>query len=59
MCKKNKVTKLEERRMRLRLVHDENVFFFLREFQPMTFAPNDSSLSLDQDTNQFFGVGGD
>ena len=28
-------------------------FFFLREFQPMAFAPNDSSLSLDQDTNQF------
>ena len=35
------------------------IFFFLREFQPMTFAPNDSSLSLDQDINQFFDVGGD
>ena len=29
------------------------ITFFLRVFQPMTFAPNDSSLSLDQDTNQF------
>ena len=28
-------------------------FFFLREFQPMAFAPDDSSLSSDQDTNQF------
>ena len=27
--------------------------FFFREFQPMAFAPNDSSLLLDQDTNQF------
>ena len=26
-------------------------FFFLREFQPMTSAPDDSSLSSDQDTN--------
>ena len=26
---------------------------FFREFQPMTFAFDDSSLSLDQDTNQF------
>ena len=25
----------------------------------MAFASDDSSLSLDQDTNQFFGVGGD
>ena len=24
----------------------------------MAFAPNDKFLSLDQDTNQFFGVGG-
>ena len=31
-------------------------FFFEREkeFQPMVSAPNNSSLSLDQDTNQFF-----
>ena len=29
------------------------VFFFAREFQPMASAPDDSSLSLDQDTNQF------
>ena len=29
------------------------ITFFLRVFQPMTFAPNDSSLSSDQDTNQF------
>ena len=28
-------------------------FFFFREFQPMTSAPNDSFLSSDQDTNQF------
>ena len=28
-------------------------FFFLREFQPMASTPDDSSLSLDQDTNQF------
>ena len=25
--------------------------FFLREFQPMVSAPDDSSLSSDQDTN--------
>ena len=31
------------------------IFFFLREreFEPMASAPDDSSLSLDQDTNQF------
>ena len=28
--------------------------FFFKEFQLMVSAPNDSSLSLDQDTNQFF-----
>ena len=28
-------------------------FLFLREFQLMVSGPNDSSLSLDQDTNQF------
>ena len=28
-------------------------FFFEREFQPMIFALDDSSLSLNQDTNQF------
>ena len=28
-------------------------FFFEREFQPMASAPDDSSLSTDQDTNQF------
>ena len=28
-------------------------FFFFREFQHMVSAPNDSSLSSDQDTNQF------
>ena len=28
-------------------------FFFLRECQPMASTPDDSSLSLDQDTNQF------
>ena len=28
-------------------------FFFKREFQPMASSPDDSSLSLDQDTNQF------
>ena len=28
-------------------------FFFFLEFQPMTSIPSDSSLSLDQDTNQF------
>ena len=28
-------------------------FFFFREFQPMMSAPDDSSLSSDQDTNQF------
>ena len=27
--------------------------FFFREFQLMTSAPDDNSLSLDQDTNQF------
>ena len=34
-------------------------FFFFKEFQPIVSAPDDSSLSSDQDTNQFFGVGGD
>ena len=29
-------------------------FFFLRKFQPMTSAFDDSSLSSDQDINQFF-----
>ena len=28
-------------------------FFFEREFQPIAFVPNNSSLSSDQDTNQF------
>ena len=28
-------------------------FFFLREFQPMTSAPDDSFLSSDQNTNKF------
>ena len=28
-------------------------FFFEREFQPMASAPEDNSLSTDQDTNQF------
>ena len=26
-------------------------YFFFKEFQPMTFTPDDSSLSSDQDTN--------
>ena len=34
-------------------------FFFLREFQSMTSAHDNSSLLSDQDTNQFFGVGGE
>ena len=29
------------------------IFFFFREFQPMASAPDDSSLSSNQDTNQF------
>ena len=29
------------------------LFFIFKEFQPMAFAPDDSSLSSDQDTNQF------
>ena len=28
-------------------------FFFEKEFQPIAFIPDNSSLSLDQDTNQF------
>ena len=28
-------------------------FFFFREFQPIASAPDNSSLSLDQDINQF------
>ena len=28
-------------------------FCFWREFQPITFTPDDNSLSLDQDTNRF------
>ena len=31
----------------------QKMIFFLREFQPMAFAPNNSSLSSNQDTNQF------
>ena len=34
-------------------------FFFLREFQPITSAFGDRSLSSNQDTNQFFCVGRD
>ena len=30
-----------------------HIIFFFREFQLIAFAPSDSSLSLDQDTNQF------
>ena len=30
----------------------------MREFQLIASAPDDSSLSSNQDTNQFFGVGG-
>ena len=29
-------------------------FFFFREFQLIASAPNNNSLSSDQDTNQFF-----
>ena len=35
---------------------DKGFFFFLRKFQPMTFAPDDkddNTLSSDQDTNKF------
>ena len=35
---------------------NEMTFFYLREFKPMMFAYDDSSLSLNQDTNQFFDV---
>ena len=39
------------------IAHDVNAtiffFFFEREFQPMVSVPDDSSLSSDQDTNQF------
>ena len=40
------------------IAHDINAtifffFFFEREFQPMASAPDDSSLSTDQDTSQF------
>ena len=28
-------------------------FFFEKEFQPKAFTPDDSSLSSDQDTDQF------
>ena len=31
----------------------EKSFFLLRKSQPMAFVPDDSSLSSDQDTNQF------
>ena len=34
-------------------VDDFFFFFFLREFQPMTFTSDDSFISSDQDTNQF------
>ena len=34
-------------------------FFFFKEFQLMTSVFYDSFLSLDQDINQFFDVGGD
>ena len=32
---------------------NEKTTIFFREFQPMTFAHDDSSLLLDQDTNRF------
>ena len=35
------------------LVSPHVFFFFLREFQLMASAPDDGSLSLDQDTNRF------
>ena len=35
------------------------LFLFYKEFQPLTSASDDSSLSSDQDTNRFFCVGGD
>ena len=38
---------------------EDLVFFFFREFQLMTSTFDDSFLSLDQDINQFFYVGGD
>ena len=44
---------MEREREREREMSDEFFFFFLREFQPMASAPDDSSLSSDQDTNQF------
>ena len=34
-------------------------FFFFKDFQLMTSTFDDSFLSLDQDINQFFYVGGD
>ena len=35
---------------------NEMTFFYLREFKPLAFTYDDSSLSSDQDTNQFFDV---
>ena len=32
---------------------ESNFFFFFKEFQLITSAPDDSSLSSNQDTNQF------
>lgn len=34
-------------------IKSSNFFFFLREFQPMASAPDNNSLSSNQDTNQF------
>ena len=31
----------------------ETILFFFREFQPMASAPDNRSLSSNQDTNQF------
>ena len=37
----------------LQIVDITLIYIYIREFQHMTSAPDDSSLSLDQDTNQF------
>ena len=40
-------------------VHTNEVFFFFKEFHPIMSASDDSSLSTNQDTNQFFDVSRD
>ena len=45
--------------IRLLMFIQMRFFFFFKEFHPIMSASDDSSLSTNQDTNQFFGVSRD